>query len=109
MYEVLSEFGAVKEGRYWKINPKVANDNLGANERIILGILDEIAKNGGKEFYGKAHNLLSQVTQQLEHPIFANLDSEMLKQTHIEMFEKLELSMKQKKNLPSNIPKMNFL
>lgn len=108
LYEVLAEFGAVKEGRYWKINPKVANDNLGANERIILGILDEMAKNGGKEFYGKAHNLLSQVTQQLEHPIFANLDSEMLEQTHIEMFEKLEHSIKQKKEIEILYNKNSF-
>ncbi len=108
LYEVLSEFGAVKEGRYWKINPKIANDNLGANERIILGILDEMAKNGGKEFYGKAHNLLSQVTQQLDHPIFANLDSEMLEQSHIEMFEKLEIAIKQKKQIDIQYSKNTF-
>jgi predicted DNA-binding transcriptional regulator YafY len=96
LYEVLAEFGAVKEGRYWKIDTKKANDNLGANERIILGILDEMAKGGGKTFYGKAHSLLAQVSQQLEHPFFANNNNESLDETNIESFEILEKAIKQK-------------
>lgn len=96
LYEVLAEFGAVKEGRYWKIDTKKANDNLGANERIVLGILDEMAKGGGKTFYGKAHSLLAQVSQQLEHPFFANNNNEALDETNIESFEILEKAIKQK-------------
>jgi hypothetical protein len=33
-----------------------------------------MAKGAGKVFYSKAHSLLSQVTQQLEHPIFTNVN-----------------------------------
>lgn len=94
LYEVLGEFGAIKQGRYWKINPKIANDNLGANERIILGILDDMAKNAGKTFYSKAHSLLAQVTQQLEHPIFTNINSEALEEEHIQSFEIIENAIK---------------
>ncbi len=96
LYEVLQEYGAIKEGRQWKIDPKIANDNLGANERIILSILDQMAKSGGKTFYSKAHSLLAQVTQQLEHPIFANINSESLEEANILLFEKLEVSIKQR-------------
>jgi len=39
---------------------KKVNDGLCPNERIIL---DEMAKNVGKQFYGKAHSLLSQISQ----------------------------------------------
>lgn len=41
LYEVLSDFGAIKEGRTWKIDPKLKEDNLASNEKMILGILDE--------------------------------------------------------------------
>ena len=40
LYEVLSDLGAIKEGRTWKIDPKLENDDLNSNERLILGILD---------------------------------------------------------------------
>lgn len=96
LYEVLSEYGAVKSGRMWKIDKKLSNDSLSSNERIVLGILDEMAKNGGSSFYGKAHSLLAKVSQQLEHPIFANLDSESLEENHIEAFSKLEKAIKVK-------------
>lgn len=94
--EVLIDLGAIRTGRYWKIDQKEAKDSLGVQERIIIGILDEMAKNAGKSFYGKAHSLLSQITQQLEHPIFANLDSEALDDSNIELFERLETSIKKK-------------
>lgn len=96
LYEVLTEFGAVKCGCMWKIDKKQASDGLSPNERIILGILDEMAKNAGKQFYGKAHSLLAQVSQQLEHPIFTNLDSESLEESHIALFAQLEQAIKTK-------------
>lgn len=109
LYEVLKEFGVIKEKRYWKLDPKKANDKLGSQEKIIIAILDELAKSGGRLFYSKAHSLLAQITQQLEHPIFANLNSEMLEESNIEIFSALEGSIKQK--LKINIqypPKGNF-
>lgn len=96
LYEVLGEYGAVKSGRMWKLDKKQSNDNLNPQERIILGILDEMAKNGGSSFYGKAHALLKQVSQQLEHPIFANVDSESLEESDIELFTLLEKAIKHK-------------
>ncbi|MDQ1267474.1 MAG: hypothetical protein QG560_117 [Campylobacterota bacterium] len=108
LYEVLESFGAVKYGRAWKIDKKLSSDTLNPNERIILGILDEMAKNGGISFYGKAHSLLSKITQQLEHPIFANLDSESLDESHIETFSKLENAIKAKTEVTFEYRKGSF-
>lgn len=96
LYEVLNDFGAIKEGRTWKINPKLTQDNLASNEKLILGILDEMAKSAGKVFHSKAHSLLSQVSQQLEHPIFANINGEYLEEKNIALFEEMEKNIKQK-------------
>lgn len=108
LYEVLGEFGAVKSGRMWKIDKKQASDGLNPNERIILGILDEMAKNAGRSFYGKAHSLLTQVSQQLEHPIFTNLDSESLEDNHIELFAHIEYAIKNKIEVTFDYKKHNF-
>lgn len=108
LYEVLREFGAVKNGRIWKIDKKQSNDGLNPNERIILGILDEMAKNAGRSFYGKAHSLLTQVSQQLEHPIFTNLDSESLEDTHIELFALIEQAIKEKVEITFDYKKYTF-
>ncbi len=49
-----------------------------------------MAKGGGKTFYGKAHSLLAKMTQQLEQPIFTNMDSETLDDGNLELFITLE-------------------
>ena len=108
LYEVLSDLGAVKEGRTWKIDPKLANDDLNTNERLILGILDEMAKSAGKIFYSKAHSLLTQITQQLEHPIFANVNGEYLEEKNIELFENIEKAIKEKTEIKFDYEKYNF-
>ena len=108
LYEVLGEYGAVKHGRMWKLDFKQANDHLNSNDRIILGILDEMAKNSGSSFYGKAHALLKQVSQQLEHPIFAHVESETLEDKHIELFGKLEDAIKAKKCVRFDYKKHSF-
>ncbi|GGD49967.1 transcriptional regulator [Malaciobacter pacificus] len=92
----LEKFGAIREGRTWKIDPKLKEDNLSSNEKMILGILDEMAKGAGKIFYSKAHSLLSQVTQQLDHPIFANINSEYLEEKNMILFNEIERVIKQK-------------
>lgn len=94
LYEVLGDYGAIKQGRLWKIDPKRSRDNLNSNERIILGILDEMAKNAGHSFYAKAHSLLKQVSQELEHPIFTHIASETLDEKHIALFSSLEKALK---------------
>lgn len=58
-----------------------------------------MAKSGGKIFYSKAHSLLTQVSQQLEHPIFANINSETLDETNIEIFDTIEKSIKNKQQI----------
>ena len=108
LYEVLNEFGAIKEGRTWKINPKLTQDNLASNEKLILGILDEMAKGAGKVFYSKAHSLLSQVTQQLEHPIFANVNSEFLEEKNMILFDQMEKAIKQKVEIIFDYEKYQF-
>lgn len=108
LYEVLGEYGAIKNGRMWKLDKKQANDHLSSNERIILGILDEMAKNSGSSFYGKAHALLKQVSQQLEHPIFAHVESEILEEKDINLFGKLEEVIKSKKCVSFEYKKHRF-
>ena len=108
LYEVLNDFGAIKEGRYWKIDPKLKEDNLASNEKLILGILDEMAKGAGGIFYSKAHSLLSQVSQQLEHPIFASVNSEYLEEKSMLLFEELEKSIKEKVEITFDYEKYNF-
>ena len=70
----------------WKIDKK-ANDGLCPNERMIL---DEMAKNVEKQFYGKAHSLLSQISQQIRTSNFTNIDSESLEESHIKLFALME-------------------
>ena len=108
LYKVLSDLGAVKDGRTWKIDPKLASDDLNTNERLILGILDEMAKSAGKIFYSKAHSLLTQITQQLEHPIFANVNGEYLEEKNIELFENIEKAIKEKTEIKFDYEKYNF-
>ena len=108
LYEVLSDFGAIKEGRTWKIDPKLTQDNLNSNEKLILGILDEMAKGAGGIFYSKAHSILTQITQQLEHPIFANVNGEYLEDKTLELFEQIEKVIKEKTEIKFDYEKYNF-
>ncbi|WP_418186651.1 helix-turn-helix transcriptional regulator [Aliarcobacter lanthieri] len=109
LYEVLSNFGAIKTGRVWKIDPNLAKDELNSNERLILGILDEMAKSAGREFYLKAHSLLSQVTEQLEQSIFTNINSEYLEEKNIALFEQIEKAIKDKSEISFEYEKYNYL
>jgi predicted DNA-binding transcriptional regulator YafY len=108
LHEVLQDAGAVCNGRKWKIDKTKSSDNLGSDERIILGILDELAKGAGKQFYSKAHNLIEQISSQLNHPIFANIDSEALNPEHLETFEILENAIKNKIAINCNYRKGSF-
>ena len=108
LYEVLSDLGAIKEGRTWKIDPKLASDDLNTKERLILGILDEMAKSAGNIFYSKAHSLLSQITQQLEHPIFTNVNGEYLEDKTVALFEQIEKAIKEKEEIKFDYEKYNF-
>ncbi|KIM07618.1 MAG: transcriptional regulator [Sulfurovum sp. FS06-10] len=108
LYEVLGEYGAVKKGRLWKLDTTKVEDNLNTDERIILGILDEMAKSAGSSFYGKAHSLLKQISQQLEHPIFTNVSSESLEEKHIELFSAIEQAIKDRYTICFEYKKHTF-
>lgn len=95
----LKESGVYRQGRRWKINLTAAEDGLVSEERIVIGVLDSLAKHAGAAFYTKAHQLLQQVTCQLEHPLFANLDSEILNEEHLQIFILLENAIKQRQLL----------
>ncbi|NLN13095.1 MAG: HTH domain-containing protein, partial [Arcobacter skirrowii] len=86
LYEVLVDFGAVKKGRIWKIDSKLTKDGLNKDEKLILGILDEMAKGAGKVFYSKAHSLLEQISQQIDNSVFTNVNSEYLENKNLEIF-----------------------
>lgn len=108
LHEILTEAGATCNGRSWKIDKSKANDELKSDERIILGILDELAKGAGRQFYSKAHNLLEQISSGLNHPIFANIDSETLNLEHLETFEILESAIKNRVTIKCNYRKGAF-
>lgn len=96
LHETLAGAGAVCDGRKWKIDGSMAKDDLKNDEKIILGILDELAKSAGRQFYLKAHNLISQISSNLNHPIYANLNIEALNPENLATFELLEDAIKNK-------------
>ena len=97
LHEALSSSGVYCEGRRWKLNRNSADDGLANEERIVLGVLDSLAKQAGSAFYTKAHQLLEQVTCQLDHPLFASLDTETLGEEHLQAFARLEKAIKSRK------------
>ncbi|QKF63666.1 transcriptional regulator (WYL domain) [Campylobacter mucosalis] len=90
LYETLVEYGAVKNGHLWSIDDKSANDGLDGDDRVVLNILDNVAKNMGASFYGKAHVLLTQISEQLNHSILTNINNEKLGEQDLANFQILE-------------------
>lgn len=106
--ETLASCGAVCNGRNWSIDKSKASSELKSDERIILGILDELARSGGRQFYLKAHNLIEQISSNLNHPIYANMDSEALNPEHLETFTILESAIKNRQTIRCNYRKGSF-
>lgn len=96
LHEALAGAGVYCDGRRWKLNRSKQEDGLGSTERIVLGVLDSLARNAGTPFYSKAHKLLEQVSHQLEHPLFASVYSESLSEENLLLFENLEKVIKSK-------------
>jgi len=94
--EILKFNGIVKDGRKLCFDPNFDMGNLNSMQKTVLGILDEMAKNVGGEFYGRAHTLLSQISSQIDHHIFTNYKSETLSSTDIDKFIKFEQIIKDK-------------
>lgn len=102
LHEALSGSGVYCDGRKWKLSRNSAEDGLASEERIVLGVLDSLAKHAGPAFYNKAHQLLEQVTCQLEHPLFASLDSEILSEVHLNNFALLERAIKSRSQIKAD-------
>lgn len=107
LHEALSGSGVYCDGRRWKLSRNSAEDGLANEERIVLGVLDSLAKHAGSAFYNKAHQLLEQVTCQLDHPLFANLDSETLSEEHIKIFSMLEGAIKARHHISAMYTSVN--
>ena len=50
LYDTLREYGAVKKGHYWSLNDEDASDGLDGDDRVVLNILDNVAKKHGLKF-----------------------------------------------------------
>ena len=90
LHEHLKSSGAICHGKTWTIDKKFATDDLKSDEKIILGILDELAKGLGREFYSKAHNLIQQITSSIQQPLFTHFDIETLNSENLKIFETME-------------------
>lgn len=88
MQGVLEEMGLVRNGRKWRIDTN--KDYQNQDEKIILEVLDTMAKSAGDSFYAKAHPILSKLTQNINNPIYASLDIEKLEEKDLKNFQILE-------------------
>lgn len=89
-FKDLQTLGAYKNGRLIFIDKTRAKDGLNTDERVVVGILDKLARSMSKEFYLKAKPLLTRLTQQIDQPIFINAQSESLNDEDLLKFELLE-------------------
>ena len=102
LHEALSGSGVYCDGRRWKLSRNSADDGLAVEERIVLGVLDSLAKHAGPAFYNKAHQLLEQVTCQLDHPLFASMDTETLGDEHLKTFSILENAIRSRVHIQAD-------
>lgn len=89
-FKALQDLGAYKNGQLLCLDKKKAKDNLKSDERVVLGILDKLARASGTSFYLKAKPLLTRLTQQLNQPIFINSQSESLDESDLVHFDFIE-------------------
>lgn len=106
--DILVKYGIIKTGRELSIDPNFVDNSLNLTEKTVLGILDEMAKSGGSEFYNKAHILLSQAGQQLEHPIYAYQRHEKLEYENLLNFAILEEAIANKSQISFLYKALNF-
>ena len=109
LYDTLREYGAVKKGHYWSLNDEDASDGLDGDDRVVLNILDNVAKNMGSNFYSKAHVLLEQISQQLNHPILTNINNEKLSEEDLVNFQALEDAIREKAEITCTYNGFEFL
>lgn len=85
--KALQKMGVYKAGRVFKLDESKAVDGLNDDERLILGIMNELCKNNGKEFYLRAKPLLARLTSHLEQPVLIGMSSEKLNERNLLDFE----------------------
>ncbi len=94
MQEVLEPMGLVKNGKKWYID--TSKDTQKQDDKIILEVLDTMAKSAGSSFYAKAHPLLSRFSQNISNPIHTSLDAEKLEEKDLNHFQILEQAISTK-------------
>ena len=109
LYDTLREYGAFKKGHYCIKNDEEASDGLDGDDRVVLNILDNVAKNMGSNFYSKAHVLLEQISQQLNHPILTNINNEKLSEDDLVNFQALEDAIREKAEITCTYNGFEFL
>ncbi|RKO65374.1 transcriptional regulator [Campylobacter sp. P255] len=98
MQGVFEPMGLIKNGRKWRID--TSKDTQGQDdEKIILEVLDTMAKSAGNSFYAKAHPLLSKLSQIISNPIHTSLDAEKLEEKDLSNFQILEQAINTKKQI----------
>ena len=68
-----------------------------------------MAKNMGSNFYSKAHVLLEQISQQLNHPILTNINNEKLSEDDLVNFQTLEDAIREKAEITCTYNGFEFL
>lgn len=101
-YGTLGDYGIIKDGRKWRIDFGAMQELGDEDERIVASILDELAKNSGNALYSKAQSLLTRTLHRIEHPIFANFQSEKLDEDDLKNFKILEKAIKSKNEISFN-------
>lgn len=98
-FKALQSRGAYKNGQLLCLDERLAQDDLKSDERVVLGILDKLAKTSGTSFYLKAKPFLTKISQQLEQPIYISSQSESLDDEDLLNFDFIEKAILQRKEL----------
>ena len=104
--EILVKNGAIKKGRLWSIDKREFDPD--DEKQIVLAVLDKVAKNIGAEFYSKAHGLLKNISEGLNHPIFININAEELDNDDMKTLESIENAISTKQNIAISYFKKDF-
>lgn len=106
--QTLEKMGVRRVGRSWVVDRDYIGDRLNDDEKMVISVLDELARNAGKIFHAKAKTFLTQVSRQLEHPVFANLKSEIFDEVSIDVFDTLQTAIRQRREIRFKYERKEF-
>ncbi len=89
--QILSHQGATRKGRTWSMGEAQTS----SDERLVIGVLDDVARGMGAQFYHKAHVVLKQLSSGLGEQFVVNIDSEKLDEKDFDNFVLIERAIKQ--------------